>query len=426
MRLAGGRARTSSQLLNEKANVGQVEGDAAPLRVLARPDRGGGARRPRPPGGARRGARARHPGPVPAHPQQPGADRGAGGGQDRARGGPRQQDRPGRRAGLPRRQAHPRPRHLADRGRHEVPRAVRGAAQDDHAGAHRDPEHHHLHRRAAHPGGGGLGRGDARRGQHPEAGPLARRDPVHRGDHPRRVPQAHREGPLPRAALPGGEGRLADRGGDGPDPPRDQGPLREVPQRDLPRRGDRGRGLPVEPLHHRPLPARQGHRPPRRGGQPGEAARGRGARAGARGPGPGAGRARARRAASRAAASSARGGGRGARTSHVLASSGTLGSDGDATRSRRPTSTTWSRAGRGSPSPRSRRRSRRSSCAWRRSCTGGSCRRTSAISAVARAIRRTRAGLKNPNRPVGSFLFLGPTGVGKTEVARGLAAFLFG
>jgi ATP-dependent Clp protease ATP-binding subunit ClpC len=50
----------------------------------------------------------------------------------------------------------------------------------------------------------------------------------------------------------------------------------------------------------------------------------------------------------------------------------------------------------------------------------------SAISAVARAIRRTRAGLKNPNRPVGSFLFLGPTGVGKTEVARGLAAFLFG
>jgi ATP-dependent Clp protease ATP-binding subunit ClpC len=49
-----------------------------------------------------------------------------------------------------------------------------------------------------------------------------------------------------------------------------------------------------------------------------------------------------------------------------------------------------------------------------------------AISAVARAIRRTRAGLKCPQRPVGSFLFLGPTGVGKTEVARGLADFLFG
>jgi len=49
-----------------------------------------------------------------------------------------------------------------------------------------------------------------------------------------------------------------------------------------------------------------------------------------------------------------------------------------------------------------------------------------AISAVSRAIRRSRAGLKNPNRPVGSFIFLGPTGVGKTELARALANFLFG
>lgn len=49
-----------------------------------------------------------------------------------------------------------------------------------------------------------------------------------------------------------------------------------------------------------------------------------------------------------------------------------------------------------------------------------------AISALARAIRRSRAGLKNPSRPVGSFLFLGPTGVGKTEVARTLAEYLFG
>ena len=48
-----------------------------------------------------------------------------------------------------------------------------------------------------------------------------------------------------------------------------------------------------------------------------------------------------------------------------------------------------------------------------------------AISALARAIRRSRAGLKNPNRPIGSFVFLGPTGVGKTELARTLAAFLF-
>src|SRR5215204_62804 len=49
-----------------------------------------------------------------------------------------------------------------------------------------------------------------------------------------------------------------------------------------------------------------------------------------------------------------------------------------------------------------------------------------AISAISRAIRRSRAGLKNPNRPTGSFIFLGPTGVGKTELARALANFLFG
>jgi ATP-dependent Clp protease ATP-binding subunit ClpB len=48
-----------------------------------------------------------------------------------------------------------------------------------------------------------------------------------------------------------------------------------------------------------------------------------------------------------------------------------------------------------------------------------------AVEAVANAVRRSRAGLSDPNRPVGSFLFLGPTGVGKTELARALAQFLF-
>ena len=48
-----------------------------------------------------------------------------------------------------------------------------------------------------------------------------------------------------------------------------------------------------------------------------------------------------------------------------------------------------------------------------------------AISAVANAVRRARAGLQDPHRPIGSFLFLGPTGVGKTELARALAEFLF-
>src|SRR5678816_2736820 len=49
-----------------------------------------------------------------------------------------------------------------------------------------------------------------------------------------------------------------------------------------------------------------------------------------------------------------------------------------------------------------------------------------AIKAVSQAIRRTRAGLKDPRRPSGSFIFLGPSGVGKTELSKALAEFLFG
>ena len=48
-----------------------------------------------------------------------------------------------------------------------------------------------------------------------------------------------------------------------------------------------------------------------------------------------------------------------------------------------------------------------------------------AVDAVSTAVRRARAGLQDPNRPIGSFMFLGPTGVGKTELAKALAAFLF-
>ena len=49
-----------------------------------------------------------------------------------------------------------------------------------------------------------------------------------------------------------------------------------------------------------------------------------------------------------------------------------------------------------------------------------------AVSAVARAVKRGRVGLKDPKRPIGSFLFLGPTGVGKTELSKALAEALFG
>ena len=49
-----------------------------------------------------------------------------------------------------------------------------------------------------------------------------------------------------------------------------------------------------------------------------------------------------------------------------------------------------------------------------------------AVQAVAKAVKRGRVGLKDPKRPIGSFLFLGPTGVGKTELSKALAEVLFG
>ena len=100
---------------------------------------------------------------------------------------------------------------------------------------------------------------------------------------PVRVPQVHREGPVARAPVPGHQGRSAEREGDGPGPDGREGPVRVVPSRRVLERGHRSGGLPVEPLHHRSLPARQGDRPDRRGRVARQAARGRDERRDGRG-----------------------------------------------------------------------------------------------------------------------------------------------
>ena len=66
-----------------------------------------------------------------------------------------------------------------------------------------------------------------------------------------------------------------------------------------------------------------------------------------------------------------------------------------------------------------------SCCGWRRSSASGWSASGARSTAVSDAVRRSRAGISDPNRPTGSFLFLGPTGVGKTELAKSLADFLF-
>ena len=88
------------------------------------------------------------------------------------------------------------------------------------------------------------------------------------------------------------------------------------------------------------------------------------------------------------------------------------------------------RRGRGASGPASRSRAcwraRSRSCSrWRTACTSASSARTRPSRPSPNALRRSRAGLSDPDRPIGTFLFLGPTGVGKTELARALAEFMF-
>ena len=180
------------------------EGAPVPGRVQPRPDaaRGGPATFD-PADRPRQGSRADHPDPLAPHEEQPDPPRRAGRRQDRHRRGARDAHRRGRGSDVPRAEEDPRARPLAHRRRHEVPRPVRGAPEGNHPGAPREPGPHHLHRRDPLADRRGLGRGLARRREHPEAGALARRGLVHRRDDAQGVPQVHREGPQPPAPLPG-------------------------------------------------------------------------------------------------------------------------------------------------------------------------------------------------------------------------------
>ena len=251
------------------ANV-DIAGSRRPARgaeeVHDRPDRARARRQARSGDRPRRRDPPHDPDPAAAHQEQPGADRRARRRQDGDRRGPRAAHRQRRGARDAEEQARAVARHGGAARRRQVPRRVRGAPEggaEGHRGRRRP--HDRLHRRAAHDGRRRQGRRRDRRRQHAEARARARRAALRRRDHARRIPQVHREGRRARAPLPEGAGRRADGRGDDRDPARPAGALRDPPRRRHHRPGDRRRGRALASLHHRPLPARQGDRPDRRG-----------------------------------------------------------------------------------------------------------------------------------------------------------------
>ena len=215
------------------------------------------------------------------------------------------------------------------------------------------------------------------------------------------------------------------------DPQGSARPLRGAPPGHLHRRRDRRGREPRRPLHLRPVPARQGDRPDRRGRQPHAdpshdraARRSRGRREDRRGPPqegigdrrPGL---RARRAAARRGAS-APGGARPPRAEWKSGEMDIL-SEIDEEEIAEVLSI-WT----GIPVFKLTEEETEKLLRMEDELHKRIISQEEAISAVSRAIRRTRSGLKDPRRPSGSFIFLGPSGVGKTELSKALAEFLFG
>ena len=168
-------------------------------------------------------------------------------------GGPQEQARRGAR---PRRD---------DRGR-QVPRRVRGPPEGGPEGDRRGAGHGHpLHRRAPHARRRRRVRRLDGRLEHAEARARPRGAARDRRDDAQRIPEVHREGRRARAALPARLRRRAVRRRHDRDPAGPAGALRDPPRRAHHRRGARGGRAALRPLHHRPVPARQGDRPRGRG-----------------------------------------------------------------------------------------------------------------------------------------------------------------
>ena len=186
------------------------------------------------------------------------------------------------------------------------------------------------------------------------------------------------------------------------------------------------------PLHPGPPPARQGDRPDRRGrlARPHRddvrAAALPRARGGDRQGPRRQGSARSRRRSSRRPRSSATRSASSRRRSRSSRRSGATRPTRSSRRSARTRSPTSSRCGRASRSSSSPRPSPQKLIRMEDELHKRVIGQHQAIVAVSKAIRRARAGIKDPKRPTGSFIFLGPSGVGKTELARTLAEFLFG
>ena len=215
----------------------------------------------------RRGNPPHHPGALAPHQEQSGADRRARRRQDRDRRGSGAAHRQRRRAGEPAGQEAARARPRRHDRRRQISRRVRGAAESRAAGGDVvERRHHPVHRRDAHAGRRRQGRRRDGCLQSAQAGAGARRAALHRRHHARRIQEARREGRGARAPLPAGLRQRALGRGHDLDPARPEGQIRAAPRRAHRRFRDRRRGDAVQPLHHRPLPARQGHRPRRRGG----------------------------------------------------------------------------------------------------------------------------------------------------------------